>query len=352
MDFLNLFEKRKLTSKTLFVIGNGFDRFQGVPSSYDSFKDFLERSAKGRDLLNLLESFIRKEDIWGHFEESLAYLDREMMMNSINDFLDEFDVPKDEHADNFSAADYFTAVDFAMSPVNIILQELPKFFIRWVRSLPLPKDNRALISILDPDARYLNFNYTETLEAVYGLKKESILYLHGDRRDKAFKPVLGHGRDPVEAFDEWYDANKDRSDLQDYRVVGKHHKILPNNNPTYLAYFSPVEEKAAWDSQVQHDAIMELARRIEDYYEESAKKTQDVLKKNEGFFSSLSEVDALVVIGHSLSDVDYPYFQKIHQTTPNAAWFISYHTPEDQPRIQAFSQRLSLSAEKVTIGHL
>ena len=39
------------------------------------------------------EAYIRKDDIWENFEDGLAYLDREMMLGTVDDWLSDFGVP-------------------------------------------------------------------------------------------------------------------------------------------------------------------------------------------------------------------------------------------------------------------
>jgi hypothetical protein len=67
---------------TLYIIGNGFDIMHGVKSSYYSFRDSMGRH---NELRTALELYIRKEDLWADFEESLAHLDDEAMLGTVND---------------------------------------------------------------------------------------------------------------------------------------------------------------------------------------------------------------------------------------------------------------------------
>lgn len=334
-------------SPLLIVVGNGFDLFHGIPSSYQGFRHYLRRRKDAKDLLDVLSYLITKDDLWGDFEGSLAYLDREAMMGTLDDYLAEFNVPEDEHDDDFSAADYFTAVELAMEPAAILLNQLPRFFAQWIRSLPILADKKPLASLLKKDAFYLNFNYTETLEKVYGVSPERICYLHGNRLDKRFRPVLGHGRNEDDVFREWYEANKNRKDLQPFRRDNRGKKHL-NQTSTYLAYFAKDEDHAPWSSPVQYYAVNELYERIEGYYQDSAKKTTEVLEKNEAFFSSLSSLKTILVLGHSLSDVDYPYFSKLNDVAPSADWLISFHRPEDLKRSEAMGLACHLSPQKIT----
>lgn len=40
---------------------------------------------------------------------------------------------------------------------------------------------------------YINFNYTATLENVYGISDASVIHIHGSLRGYTDNPVWGHG---------------------------------------------------------------------------------------------------------------------------------------------------------------
>ncbi len=91
-------ENQLLDSNTsLYIIGNGFDIMHEVPSNYYNFRDF---NGNNNTLRFTLETYIMQDDIWGNFENSLAYLDREVMLESLDYWLAEFDVPDEDDAIN------------------------------------------------------------------------------------------------------------------------------------------------------------------------------------------------------------------------------------------------------------
>lgn len=49
-----------------------------------------------------------------------------------------------------------------------------------------------------------------------------------------------------------------------------------------------------------------------------------MLNKHRLFFESLKNVSQIIVLGHSLSRVDWPYFQTIARKAPAANWQISF----------------------------
>ena len=59
------------------------------------------------------------------------------------------------------------------------------------------------------------------------------------------------------------------------------------------------------------------------------------------YLKALSDVEEVYVIGHSLSEVDYPYFDEVNKHC-NAKWIIGYHSYEDMKRLVELVKRLKL----------
>lgn len=334
----------ELTDDTLFIIGNGFDLMHGVQSSYYHFRDSISPKHLIR---STMEYYIHKPDVWGEFENNLAYLDREKMMGVLDDWLLDFNV-LEEDDDDFSAADFFLAQDTTTQPVPILLYELPKRFRQWVNTLSFDGTLKPLAGMFKKAARYINFNYTEFLESLYDIPSERISYLHGDRRDRKQQLVLGHGRNEDQVFEEWYLANKDSPEYQPIRYGRKGRKYR-NDNPVYLAYFLADETQGNWKSQMRYDSINNTQRLIEEYYSNSAKKTTDVLEKHRLMFEGLVDVKQIVVIGHSLSDVDHPYFEEIIRNTDNPHWYFSWHGSRSIGGILDFIDTMNISPDRITM---
>lgn len=334
------------TDTSLFVIGNGFDLMHGVPSSYYNFRDSI---GKNNTIRFTLETFIHVDDVWGDFESSLAYLDRESMLGTADMWFENFEVLGEDDYD-FSAADYFAAQEAATTPIYILMQELPKRFRKWIESLKYSGKTKPLDGIINKNTRYINFNYTEFLESIYGVDKENILYIHGDRRNKKCQLVLGHGHSTDKIFEEWYEANKNRKEYQPKISKGK--KYDKNDNPVYLGYFLKDETMGNWKNQVRYDGINNMVRIIEDYYDDSAKKTEDVLSKNKNYFETLEYVKDIVVIGHSLSDVDDPYFRQIINNNKDKSeinWYFSWHSISGLERVVRFASKMNLDYENISV---
>ncbi len=256
------------------------------------------------------------DNIWGDFEDSLAHLNVGAMLDMTDMWLDEFDA----YDADAQAADYFMAIDAAMSPVYTITNDLPRRFRSWVEKLTVDK-SRPLLSCLSPKAQYITFNYTDFLESLYGVPRDHIRYIHGCRAKRKGEPkdklILGHVPD-VDYLDGY----------------------VPNQA------FVPQENwKAAMVEMAQEQA---MANWVEHYEETFTKRTSDIIRSNLDFFEKAKDFEEIYVIGHSLSQVDYPYFAEIaKRNADKAVWHIGYHSLQDMKRLQELVKALRLTQVKV-----
>lgn len=313
-------EKEELSltdsKNTLFIIGNGFDLMHGVPSSYHNFRDSMGRH---NELRNALEMYIRKEDLWADFEESLAHLDDEAMLGTVNDWMDIFDV-KDQYDEDFSAADFFMAAETAMAPAQIIIRELPKRFRKWICTLNPTSTGKPLNRLINNQSTYITFNYTEFLEAIYGVPKNNIWYIHGDRRDKNKELILGHA-----------------SGLE---FEADNNTPMPRSRPSKIK------------NQTSYDLHETAGNHLGTYYHFTSKKSSDVIKTNKDRFVALSNMEDVIVIGHSLSSVDYPYFKEIikyNSDNSRLRWYISWHSIDGLKKITKFVSDMNIPRSNIIL---
>src|SRR5262249_34617436 len=73
-------------------------------------------------------------------------------------------------------------------------RKLRSLFAEWIRGLPIPQPGSVpLVRCIDPTARYLSFNYTPTLQRLYGVPEPNVLHIHGRSSDADGEMVVGHG---------------------------------------------------------------------------------------------------------------------------------------------------------------
>lgn len=335
-------------SSTLYIIGNGFDVHHGFCTRYTDFREYLMRKAP--PLAQGLDSYFNCKDLWADFEHNLAYLDRETLIESADVLLKDLD---SEHPD-FTYADYYMGIDHVLGIIYEMTKELHYWFHKWIRCRDLPKGYKRRFLEIDSSARFINFNYTHTLETLYQIPHDHILYLHGHKDDPLGSLVLGHGGDPDFEFERWYHRNKNKPRFRP-NIKNKKGRYYANDRLTYLAYFLEDEEKGNWRNEFRYYAVDQLVGEIEEYYELAQKKTHEVLRRHHQQLVDLSQAQHFVVMGHSLSPVDYPYFEqliRLHASKDHVQWQISYYSEQDLSRINQFTNAMKIPPDQVSLFNL
>lgn len=320
-------------SKALYIIGNGFDLANGVRSSYWNFRDYAKTCGiDGRNLVDTMETYLHHPNLWGDFESALATIDRGELMTGVEAMSEAIMTTMDEDDDDFSYADYYASIDAGLEPVRAITEDLPRIFYKWLKTLkPLPPRWECPIE-LDSDARYIDFNYTEFLETLYGIPSENILYIHGRRGKGQDQIVLGHGEDPDDNYDRWWSSVKDTGEYRPSRH-GKKGRRIKNRSLAYLQYGDGSIDEKAWRSNAQYHMAEEAGARIEGYFDDTRKKCDGIIQAHSGFFEGLKDIDRVVTIGHSLSAPDMSYYRKImdiNDDPPHIDWILGYYS-DDAP---------------------
>lgn len=303
----------------LYILGNGFDLIHCVKSSYYSFRDWL---GKNNTLRNTLEDFIILDDLWSDFEEALAYFNIEVMSNKymVNNYLDIFDV----HNKDSNVADIFLAAEAAANPILEVCFELPHQFRKWIESLTIGTEDRPFRTMFR-NGKVLCFNYTEFVEIMYGVSENNICYIHGCRRKNKYQPkdqlILGHRLGASDSSYEYKDVS-----LQ----------IVRNSYKQYLLETT--------QEQVFH-LIMECDQSL-------TKDCGKIISDHEAFFESLKDIQNIIVIGHSLSPVDWDYFREVKSKISNSRrvhWYFGCYGLRDLENLKALLAELNIIYSDVTV---
>lgn len=266
---------------TLYIIGNGFDLHHGVKSSYWAFGQFLK--SRDEDTYAEVERYFDVDDMfWAEFEDRLASFDSETLVEHASTFLLGYGHPEWRDSANHHYQNEIDAV------VRTISKTMRARFEEWIRQLKIPRAQEiASLVPIDKDAIFLNFNYTASLQQIYGVSEAQIKFIHGSAEHSA-ELVLGHG---------W----KQPSSPDPYRIA---------SNP-----------EDADIREVQGQSI------IDRYFADTFKPTDAIIARNRGFFQALSTVDTVRVMGHSVSEVDHAYFAEVRRSVDlsKTQWTFSYY---------------------------
>jgi len=275
---------------SLYIIGNGFDRYHGIPSDYRDFGRYLE--AVDLPTYREVETYFSvDDDFWWEFEKQLANFDADAVIDYASQFLMSYGA---EDWSDSGHHDYQYELDCVVEAISTTMRNR---FAEWIRQLPIPSSAESFsgeLLPLDLGAIYLNFNYTQTLQQTYSIPDSQVLHIHGNASKPADQLVLGHG---------WRRTSADS--------------------------FNHGIDEAEADTR-----IIEGNQIIDDYFSATFKPTDLVIARQQPFFRSLKSVRQILVLGHSLSEVDVPYFTEIIRNidVSRVRWRISYHSDPTDAR--------------------
>lgn len=293
--------------KHLYIIGNGFDLHHKVNSSYKNFQDWMYQN--NSDVIQKIDEIygICDDEWWSDFENQLASLDVIRYSEEIA-FENQPNLASD-HCDRM----WSDAQIEVENQLEELYSELRTCFHKWIEQLTPPSTSRQ-VKLIIQDSKFINFNYTKTLENLYGIYPHQILHLHGCvDKDEDF--VLGHGK----SYEELDSLNTEKipvppKDLDEYELN--------------LFY----EEQAK-----SHELHVQLARQAAISGVASQKKpVNDIINKNESFFNSLCDISHIHVYGLSLSEVDIPYLKHILAIVGSAKWEFSDYNNLNHNKINYF----------------
>jgi hypothetical protein len=277
----------------LYVIGNGFDIHHCNDYKYWDFKKWVQKNRKDSNLIGLMDTFFSNDrEFWGEIEKALGEYDEEGVTNFC-----EPENPEDFKYDH--PGQWQDGLEGSISWVfGQTMDEFRDTFNAWVKSIEL--DGVEADLIMPVDSKYLTFNYTETLEKVYGIPKDNVLHIHGSRLILGDEFVIGHCND----------RNVD-APLRNEEI------LLPYQN----AYSEVIRIMNEWK-----------------------KDSEYLIKKNEAFFHSLRTTRAVCVMGLSYSEVDMPYLQKVADSVAvDCKWWLYYYNDDDRLRADKMAVMLGLN---------
>ncbi|KDR94349.1 Bacteriophage abortive infection AbiH [Peptoclostridium litorale DSM 5388] len=274
----------------LFVVGNGFDIAHGLKTSYIDFRCYLEE--QDWDYLRSLEEMYgftieSKQEfvenyLWRDFEKNLSLIDETHIIEngeSIELGLESEDIGVEDTLNEYWEDQYG------------FIQRLNEFIKLWIKQVNIDADRKTNRISADTNDLFITFNYTLLLEKVYKVDKYNILHIHGSiDEDYDLSPVIGHG---------------------DYSKVIEMKRISEEVSEEF------------------HEKKCSIYNAVANYYDRTFKDVKHFLGINKYFFKRLKNIEEISIIGHSLGDVDMPYFKEIKRyVKQDSIWNIYYYDKE------------------------
>ncbi|MCI8877112.1 MAG: hypothetical protein HFI77_14090 [Lachnospiraceae bacterium] len=289
----------------LFIIGNGFDSAHCLATSYDEFRKYLcdiyMDGKRGEDCMPMVptvtmgpkgENICDMEEVakflvylismaepdgskWSDLEASLGRLDYDEAFDMLPEELDD-DGDIDYWREVYNNEDIASNLYFVVSYVK-------ELFAEWVNDIDveIAEKKQGFLSLIEPEDIFLTFNYTETLEKLYGINKESVCHIHGKQGENI---LFGHGN------------TEDYTDEYMRKNIGSENLL----------------------SELDNLLI---------------KDTKQAMKRHKLFFDGIDDrIKEVYSIGFSFAEVDLIYVKEIcRKLSVDVVWHLNDFNPSDIP---------------------
>ena len=311
-NYANIYDieiELRLSMNELYIIGNGFDLYHGLSTSYNDFKNYLlETKSPVYEKVDKFLYYNNKDDkstVWNEFEQNLSNLNEDALIEECRCFLISYGDPnwKDSGHHDFQ---------YCIEEVTTYLtSELLDSFTSWIKISNKQINNTIPKMNINKNAKFLTFNYTMTLEMVYEIFPTNILHIHNSVEEKNL--ILGHNY-----------SNEER-------------EIAESKLPV-IRRLSDIDEILAERGLEEDDVRYREGKDIiKSYYGANYKNSDIIIKKNLDFFRELNNCERIYVLGHSLTNVDMKYLMEILNYVSNGVkWYITWYSEIDKENIQKF----------------
>lgn len=273
---------------TLYIIGNGFDLHFNLKTKTEHFVEHLRTQSVYNEVGNALDVFNCYGIDWCEYEQSLNDIDLDEIefRNEIQpDYLSDRESDRDGGIVNMQMY-----VDSLSKTINSALEQMVDVANNDARELSLRLPKKHLFE--NGDA-ILSFNYTSTIEYLFFIPADvPALHIHG---------CYEYG-DPL---------------IFGYR----------NNKNSFTNAWTSIDEEN-WDFY-----IAQQRETVYRFYDSWRKNLQ--INELRLFLSGCNCIDRIVVLGHSMSAVDFEYMEEVEKAFCPICWEISYYNENDIKRVQS-----------------
>ncbi|GDY27960.1 hypothetical protein AHAT_38500 [Agarivorans sp. Toyoura001] len=256
---------------TLVIVGNGFDIQNRLPTSYWYFyKKYNERLD---DHFVHFPNFFDDQE-WSNFEENLGLFDEDNFREGAA-----WEPGMDDMIESSKYVNGYN--DEISQKTDELVDDIRSAFISWINGIDVKQATKFMD--FPKGFKFINFNYTSTLQDVYLVPDEDVLHIHGKAR---WNVIFGHGIG---------NSNQSRS-------------MEPNQNEPWF-----------------EESFQTLASVTDKFH----KPVNEILEEHREHLESYGDVTKIIVLGHSINSIDIPYFNCILEAYPDAHWRNWNHRGEE-----------------------
>lgn len=317
----------------LVICGNGLDLHVGFNTGYKNYREYLinDNLSHGKRSIPIIEDsdFFeeRKGDCWSDLEQSLTFDGKKY----IDAMIYAYDRDIHPYNEENSRAQIQASIEVQKKdPQDIAFQFTNEWFCQWLLKEYYGKEedikanyNGVVRNITAcKDNKYITFNYTPTLETIFGVDEKDILYIHNRF---PYKPKLPFSHDDF--INDIIESGKKRFQFGS----------INNHADEWIKYLKSIRLKSQ-GQLIDLDKIESNLEHISWAFSKDLKSNFDKLKS---FLIDVS-VDEVVIIGHSFMGVDEQYYcEVIIPFYKDKKWTFYYHKNDSEAK--AFVSKYSIN---------
>ena len=266
--------------RKLIIIGNGFDRWQGLPTSYEDFRKYYSQHIEEIiKKLGFQKNTYQRNDGQLITDVELIYGDPFHPDKLPDNFFWTFETTlnqlDDQLINQFFGKTHkgLYQMQKSVARAQTILREA---FGSWIATIDIPPKETGFR--FSDDCYCINFNYTDTLQKRFGVSAVNDYHIHGEASDPE-SLIFGHATHPEIAFHE----------LMEQKL------ITPKSQRLRGLYLI-------------EDALYETDKAVEDNIDDLCE-----FMALDGVH--IEDIEEIYVLGHSFGEPDLQYFDFLCKAT-------------------------------------
>ena len=319
----------------LYICGNGFDIHNGFETKYISYRNYFDKYPFDSHYIDIVKHIencpyieFQSANSWSDAEKNLKIDYRKYF----NDYCELYNKPRVKPGSfKFEKSNKPDGMKF----LNDIYSFTGECFYYWLKhtydkhlkiNTPYPKD----LSYLKNNCNdiFITFNYTTTLEDIYKIPSDNILYIHGcikniNEENLCINYIDSYGSKVREI----------KSALVRDLQFGS-----ADNNPDKI-----IQELQTFDIKPNNCmfSCKNIIDKIITYCKWSYKDIPNNYKKINNFVEN-KHIEEIIIIGHSIMGIDNPYYSNVFVPRfKNCKWTFYYY--KDKKNIDKFIEKYSLN---------
>lgn len=332
--------------KTLTIVGNGFDLGHGLKTSFDQFiksneKDYSGKYAvfkNGENSWSEVESVYR--DVLVEIIKNRSWVDATEIVDKIIETYGLNEYGEVDYYNYYSEVfnEEFNKIKKFVDLLYDFEADFKEYLLNYCgdNQLNIIPKRKIISEILNMSSRIITFNYTKTIEKIYGI--DDVEHIHGSvdssiaigsgSLDFAKESLVDIKYPTIDTF------GKDKFGLQELMF---YYDYDDEGNEYEKVFIKRFFDEVSYEIEKEETELFKLLDI----------KSKDMLESRIKIINSLKneKYDEVYIIGHSMGEMDFSVFDAIDK---NALVIFFYYSENDKDRVEKVFIKLNIKHKLIS----